>query len=328
MKKLIIDMKKFCVFLISIVICQFLYGQNIYNVNPKKNEKETDNTIKSGFMSNFPYYKMIDWKPGMRFMSSPDIENSIVWLFGLYPEKIDNVKKDLKWKIFIYEGLKEVDVSCPKGNCKRTYLIFNNDGDIYTHKYIGDTIELRKDTVFDDINQLIYLDDVDKAKDLLLNKQLYIKTNQWLYINEKGNEQYSFDNQKYIPVIIKNIGVGNQDGPVKMIFSPLNNDKEYCLNVRFSGINNDVGVFGIDFEVAFQFDNPKNEFPNISAQHWTLIQNSKVRIGMNKKECILSWGQPEDINKTIVENVTSEQWIYSSSSYLYFKNGILTSIQN
>ncbi len=48
---------------------------------------------------------------------------------------------------------------------------------------------------------------------------------------------------------------------------------------------------------------------------------------MNKKECELSWGKPNDINKTLSSHETSEQWVYSSTSYLYFKSGILETIQ-
>jgi len=56
-----------------------------------------------------------------------------------------------------------------------------------------------------------------------------------------------------------------------------------------------------------------------------LILKRQVRIGMT----ILSWGEPEDINKTILSgNVKHEQWMYSLSSYLYFEGNILTTIQN
>jgi len=319
-------MKKLLLFLLLIPAISFC--QNKYDVKAKTLTKKDAVSSKSSIMGNFKSCKMVDWKPGMRFISAQDIMTSPIWLFGLYPEDIKNVGKDLHWKIFIYEGRKQISKSYPGGNYFSTILTFKYDGDLYRYEYHGDTIQMRSDTILAKIHQLIYLDEVDKAKELLLNKKLFVKTDRWLYTNDQGEEQYSFDNQKYIAVTVKNIGLGTQDGPVKIIFSPLNSDKEYCLDVRFSGINKDVGIFGIDFDDAFQFENPKNEFPNISATDWMLIQNGKVKIGMGKKECILSWGKPEKINKTILGNVVSEQWVYSTSSYLYFKNGILTSIQN
>jgi hypothetical protein len=66
---------------------------------------------------------------------------------------------------------------------------------------------------------------------------------------------------------------------------------------------------------------------NWSSKIWRLIEDRKVRIGMNKEQAKLSWGEPEKINRTIMKTRISEQWIYSES-YLYFDNGILTSIQD
>lgn len=60
----------------------------------------------------------------------------------------------------------------------------------------------------------------------------------------------------------------------------------------------------------------------------TLIADNKVVIGMNKEMCIAAWGEPRDINKTITRGLTTEQWVYGLSRYLYFSKGILTGIQN
>lgn len=62
------------------------------------------------------------------------------------------------------------------------------------------------------------------------------------------------------------------------------------------------------------------------------IQDSKpgVRIGMTKKQVLTktSWGKPDEVNKSTDRTGTFEQWIYGGGNYLYFKNGILVSIQN
>lgn len=41
-----------------------------------------------------------------------------------------------------------------------------------------------------------------------------------------------------------------------------------------------------------------------------------------------SWGRPDSVNKTTTSAGTREQWVYGSRNYLYFTNGILTTIQN
>ena len=54
-----------------------------------------------------------------------------------------------------------------------------------------------------------------------------------------------------------------------------------------------------------------------------------VSIGMTKEEVLQSmWGKPNDINRTIGEGYENEQWCYDGYNYLYFEDGILTTIQN
>ena len=57
------------------------------------------------------------------------------------------------------------------------------------------------------------------------------------------------------------------------------------------------------------------------------IMKGYVRIGWSKDKCKESWGEPDDINTSIGSWGRYEQWCYPNS-YLYFENGILTSIQN
>ncbi len=59
---------------------------------------------------------------------------------------------------------------------------------------------------------------------------------------------------------------------------------------------------------------------------WNTILAEKVSIGMTKEMCELSWGEPQKVNKTTTNNGIREQWVYYAN-YLYFEDGILTSIQ-
>ena len=50
---------------------------------------------------------------------------------------------------------------------------------------------------------------------------------------------------------------------------------------------------------------------------------------MTKEEVLQSnWGKPEKVNKTTNQYGVHEQWVYPGYQYLYFDDGILTSIQN
>lgn len=54
-----------------------------------------------------------------------------------------------------------------------------------------------------------------------------------------------------------------------------------------------------------------------------------VSIGMSQQDVLdSSWGKPQHINRTTTAAGTHEQWVYNLRSYLYFTNGVLTSIQN
>jgi len=53
-----------------------------------------------------------------------------------------------------------------------------------------------------------------------------------------------------------------------------------------------------------------------------------VSIGMTQQEVIQSsWGRPRSVNRTTYSFGTHEQWVYDGG-YLYFKDGVLTAIQN
>lgn len=58
------------------------------------------------------------------------------------------------------------------------------------------------------------------------------------------------------------------------------------------------------------------------------LRSIEPQIGMTQDEVIKTkWGRPNHINQTITVNGTDEQWVYDGYKYLYFEDGILTTIQ-
>lgn len=54
----------------------------------------------------------------------------------------------------------------------------------------------------------------------------------------------------------------------------------------------------------------------------------KPRIGMTANDAAdSSWGRPKDINTTTTATQVRQQWVYEGRRYLYFTNGLLTTIQ-
>ena len=68
--------------------------------------------------------------------------------------------------------------------------------------------------------------------------------------------------------------------------------------------------------------------PEWSKSDCETIAAGKVHVGMSTVQAKASWGTPDDINRTTNALGTSEQWVYGYSSYLYFDDGVLTSISN
>jgi ribosomal protein L37AE/L43A len=71
----------------------------------------------------------------------------------------------------------------------------------------------------------------------------------------------------------------------------------------------------------------RDKHPDWSLDDCETILKGQVRVGFTKDQAITAWGRPEDINRTTSAYGTSEQWVYGYN-YLYFDDGVLTTIQN
>jgi hypothetical protein len=70
----------------------------------------------------------------------------------------------------------------------------------------------------------------------------------------------------------------------------------------------------------------------VEAKRWPAdieqaVLGRRVRLGMTTEQVELSWGKPSRVNETRNAGGLSEQWVYPGRDYLYFSNGVLTSIQ-
>ena len=65
-----------------------------------------------------------------------------------------------------------------------------------------------------------------------------------------------------------------------------------------------------------------------SLEEAELIFNHRVRIGWSETWCLAALGKPTRINRTTTAFGYSEQWCYNGGNYLYFTNGVLTTVQN
>ncbi len=57
------------------------------------------------------------------------------------------------------------------------------------------------------------------------------------------------------------------------------------------------------------------------------IAKRQIHVGMTSEQVRLAWGRPEHINTTTTASHEHEQWVYGAGQYVYFEDGIYTSLQ-
>lgn len=329
-------MKKFTFLLVLLSIILIVHAQSPYAVhqNITKSVSEEKSKEKIFIEDNFPYIPMNKWKAGMRFIvpydERYDKDGTIREFFTFKKSnklRFDRIsKEEFKWKTFTLLYLEY-------GTDGYLYLVFDCEGE----KYKFYSYKTEKD--FNDgkdsfIDGLVYVDEIDRLKNSLLGKTLYIMDKGWGdagYV--KGGPGYKSPekSKKFYPVVIKSIGVGTitDTNPIRIIFET-ESENEFYMDIKVSNTNNLYSGkrdwYNLErenrtiFYNVFSFDDPHLMYPHINSEVWHKIQEGTVSIGMTEEECTLSWGKPKEINRS---SYGSDQWVYSGQ-YLYFDDGKLT----
>ena len=323
---------------ISIVIfCLFISwntteGQNPYNATAT-NTSKADQNKRSSFAKSFKYIPMANWTAGMRFMIVPDRlkldDRSNKLEIVPYRSRKSAVyvgidQREFEWKEFTFVKIEQRKTRCDRAICKYCYIIFESEGRKYEYPYQGSIQELQKEKGLPFVSSLIYLNDIDKAKDQLIGKRMYLLTHERFADNGEGGKLYTTD-KKFVPVTVTNIGIGSRNNPVRIVYKD-DLESPYYIDITLSGINTDQGLKTVWFDDIFAMDDPKKDYPSIKEEFWIQIQKGEIKEGMSKKECKLAWGEPLRTNDVTRGPETLEQWVYKRN-FLYFKDGLLESIQ-
>lgn len=162
-----------------------------------------------------------------------------------------------------------------------------------------------------------YVEDFEKANGWL-NKDVYIvNKSRWrvelMLLDYDDNDVFNgkvpvdnFEKVKVLKVVPKEFGQGSGIASFYVLVEKENGQKDY-----------------IQFEMLAE-ENPISKF---SKEIQNMIKEREIIIGMNTEQALLSWGEPDDINRTVGAWGEHEQWIYGSK-YLYFENGKLASWQD
>ncbi len=81
------------------------------------------------------------------------------------------------------------------------------------------------------------------------------------------------------------------------------------------------------FELSEQANQKQLEEYLSEKQQENAIKNSIPKVGMTSSEVRKTkWGNPDKINKDTYSWGTHEQWVYNDYGYVYFKNGVVSSV--
>lgn len=183
---------------------------------------------------NFPHLTMCDWYDGMKFMVMPEKYDMIVGTFCDATTGREVGSGKLRYHIMKYrghtetpEGKSRVLFDCQDDGKSYYYEIPRGSFDEYCYGKLG-------------VPTLAYLGDVDKAREKLLGKRLYTKTN--VYRRDLSMTNESFEEVK-VPVNqeveVVAVGVGSRTFPVKIVVQD-SKGNDFYQSVTISRTNSGV----------------------------------------------------------------------------------------
>ncbi len=197
---------------------------------------------------NFRYYSLCDWQDGMRFMVMPEKYDLLVNTFHDAVSKNEVSSARLRYSIMVYKGHEDmpngrvhVNFYCETDGKRYYYELPNGMFDDYCMGKLG-------------VPTLAYLGDVDKAKELLLDKSLITRTEYFRIDTEydgEGYQEVKYPKNKLVTV--KAVGVGTRSFPVKIIVED-ENGEQFFQNVAMSKTNSGLR------DDEFDLDNAKYLF--------------------------------------------------------------------
>lgn len=167
-----------------------------------------------------------------------------------------------------------------------------------------------------DIPFTIDMSIVDRTKEMLIGKILYLRTSMWF--DSDGNATSGL---KYVPVEIIDVEPGNTVYPVKVKFRMKDYPESQPAYI-FMSVGDSIKS-ARNFASTFYFDDPRKRYPQISDENWNYIIHSRVAPYMTREECRLALGSPASIDRYHGTNTYSERWNYENGVYLIFDDGIL-----
>lgn len=262
-------------------------AQNDYIVSTPSNQDLGTTEEEQFIIKNFPMQPLCKWTPGMKFMFAPSSRDMFLPTLSKYDTEkgIDN--SELKHKILTFMGTEEKAQKISDDINYSTRFIFEYEGE----KYYYEVKNMRLDEICikaprTEINGLVYLKDVDTARELLIGKTVYIQS-ETARVDDANN--YSGYRDVAIPLnteaTITAVGVGSQAYPVKIIFKDTQG-RSYYLEVALSRTNSGMDISDFQGEKRMRYFSNAISFTNKSLGTIENLKNNYVGLAVYPKEIL------------------------------------------
>lgn len=164
------------------------------------------------------------------------------------------------------------------------------------------------------LSSLIALAPIEECDRRLRGKSLYLMIN-----DERCLTADSLLLEKFVPVTIDSVTVGNENAPLHVWFSHPQGKGSVLTSLPDSRETATSTVL----QKFFSLEDPYLRYPNITAETWALIRANKVKIDMNLEEVRLSLGRPQRYEHYNTKGGMIERWHYADRKVLDFIDGRL-----
>lgn len=249
------------IILLFILLCcstPYSTAQNDYIVSTPSDQEFPATSQEEQFIDkNFPLHPLCKWTPGMKFMFV--LTDREMYLPTLLKYETDRGADNgsLKYKILTFTGTEERSQTAGSDINYSTRYIFEFEGEKFYYEFRNMRLsEICEKNPYARINGLLYLNDIDKAKKLLMGKTVYVQSE-----TARVDDKNSYSGYRDVAIsantqaTITAIGIGNSTFPVKIVFRDTSGHS-YYLEVALSRTNS-----GMDLN-AFEGGDRIKYFPN------------------------------------------------------------------
>lgn len=248
-----------------------------------------------------------DWKIGKEFIAADDKTLLIFEQQGL---PSDPSSPKIGGKILSFLG---TDTRIGADGNMYVVIAFGNGNDTFLYN-TGKTKQEADSLSSEQIPMMIDCDMVDKARSLLIGKNLWVKSPLWY--DRDGNR---IPGLKFVAVTIEDVQPGSVAFPLNVRFSTTDG-KQAWLMMNFGN----SGTESRSFPSLFSLSDIRKKYPAITDESWELICHGKVTTGMTKEECKLALGNPTEVNSGHDYSQTLDLWHYPNGAVLWFEDGLLS----